>query len=166
MSGERGPVPRSVVNNGGEVATKIRIVENNADRIEAIVPAGEYFLCDPRDVIPAGKWAALIKSCDAFNGSPIGTIDGLEVLAFYAKMGNGLYGDGEGGRYEVESGLIGLTSVRVTPERVNDWYGASVGWTFDTRCRLDRKTGCMRFGDTNIYTGMYAEGDGFGGDIE
>ncbi len=80
------------------------------------IPTGHYHLGDPLSAFPDdAKWDRLLDSCGAFQKSPVGEVDGLQVVAFHTAFGDGTY-ECEDGEVAVESGLIGLVPASADEE--------------------------------------------------
>lgn len=134
-----------------------------ATGFQATVPAGEYFLGDPCYTIKDhDRWMQLLESCNYFSvedgkGSPIGELDGHQVLAFGTAYGDGCYTDQYGAEYGVDAGLIGLVPVALIDAKRKDLERDGQFVTFKTSvtCSTDGET--LRFGKYVIKTGDDAD---------
>lgn len=128
---------------------KIEAMRNGL--ISVVVPAGKYVLGDPCYSVPDALWLPLLKSCDYFV-NPIGTVNGVNVLAFSTMYGDGEYRASNGENYPVDAGLIGLVPYDFA--EINYPYSVTIV-TFDepTYCYKDGQ-GTLTFGDIDIYTGL------------
>lgn len=105
----------------GDAREEGRTMENGFRLTESgtvAVPAGKYFLGDPLCAFPDdARWNRLLDSCGVFQASPVGAVDGMQVVAFHTAHGDGSY-ECEEGEVAVDSGLIGLvpaSAARETP---------------------------------------------------
>ena len=120
----------------------------------AKVPAGSYFLGDPCYAVPSHLWNELLDSCEVFE-KPVGTVSGVQVLAFGTRWGDGTFEDAQGVSYPVDAGLIGLTPISLAQQRPDfdelTNMGRIVEFTQTTRCERDAK-GRLSFGPYCINT--------------
>lgn len=83
---------------------------------KVVVHAGHYYIGDPLCAFPDDlRWDGLLSSCDAFQASPVGMVDGVQVVAFHTAHGDGFY-ECDQGEVAVDSGLIGLVPASVATE--------------------------------------------------
>jgi hypothetical protein len=116
------------------------------------VPPGVYLLADPCYAVPADLWEDLLDSCNYFE-TPVGRVQGQQVLAFPTAHGDGSYAGSDGFTYGVDSGLIGLTPLALVPARERaqlSALGAVVNLVVATRCTWHE--GLMTFGALRIDT--------------
>jgi hypothetical protein len=112
------------------------------------VPPGVYLLADPCYAVPADLWEDLLESCNYFE-TPVGRVQGQQVLAFPTAYGDGSYVGSDGYTYGVDSGLIGLTLL--AHERAQlPGLGAVVNLVVATRCTWHE--GLMTFAAMRIDT--------------
>lgn len=120
----------------------------------ATVPAGLYFLGDPCYAVPSHLWSELLASCEVFE-TPVGTVAGVQVLAFGTQWGDGTFEDNQGISYPVDAGLIGLTPISLAQQRpdFNELtnMGRIVNFAQTTQCECDAK-GRLSFGPYCINT--------------
>ena len=134
--------------------------------IEVIVPAGSYVLGDPCYVVPDDKWDELLLSCDYFQESPIGKVDGYHVLGFSTQFGDGLYMDNTNREYPVDAGLIGLVPLEFAQIEASKFFPTHVV-TFDKETLCTRKAnGVLTFGSYSIDTDPEEESDCLGRYLE
>lgn len=116
------------------------------------VPPGAYLLADPCYAVPAELWEELLESCNYFE-TPVGNVQGRQVLAFPTAYGDGSYVGSDGFTYGVDSGLIGLTPLSLVPEHERaplSTLGAVVTLVVPTLCTW--REGLMTFGALRIDT--------------
>jgi hypothetical protein len=127
---------------------------------EVGVPAGTYFLGDPCYAVPDPDWIPLLQSCGYFGArqpsSPLGKVNGYQVLAFGTAHGDGLYHDQEGRAYGVDAGMIGLVpEAAFGPEAQGQvtmaLLGQIVTFTHEVIARTDGH-GRLEFGPYRINT--------------
>ena len=119
--------------------------------IKVLVPAGEYFLCDPCYSVPKEHWHQLLHTCDFFN-RPVGTMTVDEeiysILGFRTTSGDGIYRDQYGFSYPVDAGLIGLTPASIGEDPGD--FGQLIKFERDIICTDNN--GDLRFGKYRINT--------------
>jgi len=124
--------------------------------VRVTVQAGEYYLGDPCYTVPDHLWHKLLDSANYFEANtPIGTVEGHEVLAFSTKYGDGTYRDQQGVKYPVDAGLIGLVPVELVEKTEGDAAkksGCSRIIKFDRAVTCYSDDGVLHFGDYVIDT--------------
>ena len=117
-----------------------------------VVDPGTYFLGDPCYAVPDDRWMDLLNTCEIFD-NPVGTLDGHDVLGFRTEYGDGTYFDGQGGRYSVDAGLIGLTPMDIADPRYDlSELGRIVTYLAPVECYRE-VGGTLHFGAYVIPTG-------------
>ena len=107
-----------------------------------IVPAGKYYVGDPCYAFNEG-WIPLLESCDYFDRPAAAN----GVVAFSTAYGDGVYHDGDGRRYMVDAGLIGIVPVDVAEcEEVTGMHLVE----FTTPVRCDSDEGVISFKADNV----------------
>jgi hypothetical protein len=133
----------------------MRNIEFKPRELRVVVPAGKYVLGDPCYVFPDhGKWMQLLKSCNYFQDSPIGQVDGYSVLGFATRWGDGLYEDQDGFKYPVDAGMIGLVPLGLAQIEPNRHFETRIieFAAKETLCVRDEE-GVLTFGPHVIHTG-------------
>ena len=131
-------------------------------RVEVQVPPGRYYLGDPSYVINAKEdWMYLLESCGYFgakrnakNSGHVGSLpNGVQVLAFSTKYGDGVYLGSDGRQYGVDSGLIGLVPEAAVDKgaTVGGWLGRWIEFDRPTICKA-HENGDLEFGTVLIET--------------
>jgi hypothetical protein len=117
------------------------------------VPAGRYYLGDPCHVIDSqDDWMELLETCNFFQGSPIGTLKGHQVLAFGTAYGDGSYDDKYTGKIVgVDAGIIGLVPEALMDLPAVDGIGFMVEFKYDTEATDDGR-GDLTFGEHRFDT--------------
>lgn len=87
-----------------------------------ILPAGKYYIGDPCYVVPNNLWGKLIDSTGCF-GLNLENVEnwndgkffyrGLPCFVNGTAYGDGVYYDGNGTKYGVDAGLLGIMPVEV-----------------------------------------------------
>lgn len=122
-----------------------------SDSVTVTVPPGKYFLGDPCYAVPDDYWDDLLDSCDFFNTTPVGVVNGNQVLSFNTAYGDGTYEDQYGNEYPVDAGMIGLTPAAfVDGDPVKARLGQWVEFNCPTICYS--ADGVLTFGKFNINT--------------
>jgi hypothetical protein len=121
----------------------MQIIKSKAVSVQ--VPAGKYVLGDPCYSVPDEHWDALLASCEYFN-EPVGTVNGVKVLAFSTKWGDGCYQDQFENEYGVDAGLIGLVPIALATK------GDS---TYTTIVEFSTPTVCSTNGEGKLTFGKY-----------
>lgn len=75
------------------------------------VPAGTYYFGDPCYAVPNEFWMGLLNSCNYFQDTLVGTVNGFTVYSAGTMYGDGEYYDSQGRAFPVDAGMIGLTPV-------------------------------------------------------
>lgn len=125
----------------------MQIIKSRAFTVQ--VPTGRYVLGDPCYSVPNECWDELLASCEYFN-EPIGTVNGIKVLAFSTKWGDGCYRDQFGHEYDVDAGLIGLVPISLAIKGDNV-YTTIVDFIGSNICSTDGN-GLLTFGKYVIDT--------------
>lgn len=123
------------------------------------MPAGRYFIGDPRYVVDDGTWDKLL---DSYFENPLPfesiwavNIDGTPVFGFDTASGCGVFLDSEGHRYPVDSGTIGLVpeslAVSHSDRAAIDAFGSFQEFDQPIRCRRT-PSGILTFDDLTINT--------------
>ncbi len=124
--------------------------------VRVTVQAGEYYLGDPCYTVPHRLWHALLDSSNFFDScTPIGTVEGHQVLAFGTKYGDGTYRDQQGVKYPVDAGIIGLVPVALvekTEANGVEKSNCSRIIKFDRAVTCYSDDGVLHFGDYVIDT--------------
>jgi hypothetical protein len=125
----------------------MQIIKSKAFTVQ--VPTGRYVLGDPCYSVADEHWDSLLESCDYFN-EPVGTVNGVKVLAFSTKWGDGCYQDQFGNEYGVDAGLIGLVPISLATKK-DDPDGLIVDFIGSVICSTDGN-GKLTFGKYVIDT--------------
>ena len=123
--------------------------------LHVVVPAGKYVLGDPCYSVPDEDWHMLLESCEYFE-KPIGTVNGVQVLAFRTMYGDGEYKDNMGNKYGVDAGLIGLVPLEYADLTQINWGKEGpviVEFKLNTHCYMHDESGMLEFGAYKIPTG-------------
>lgn len=125
------------------------------ENVVVTVPAGNYALGDPCYTVSGTDWSDLLESCNCFQDSPIGVIDGHYVLSFPTHHGDGVYRDNFGYSYPVDAGMIGLVPIEYS---LGGKYTRQV--VFDSDVTAYVSGSVLVFGDIRIDTNPNSEEDG------
>lgn len=126
--------------------------------VEAILPAGTYWVGDPCYCVPDDHWDDLLNVSDFFGCGGFGTRNtlpkgvynfrGVPILAFNTAYGDGVYEDDEGRKYPVDAGLIG--AVPVSYAKSNPFGCHKM--TFIVPTKVSNVDGVITIGDIVINT--------------
>lgn len=121
-------------------------LESAAGRI--VVPAGDYYIGDPCYFFTHDDWGGVVSGL--LDGQQSECPNGLPVIGFGTKWGDGAYRGSDGFTYGVDAGMIGLVSVDgVTSADI----GASCRRvTFDEPQECWGDDGVLHFGPVTIDT--------------
>lgn len=128
--------------------------EMTSDGETVTVPAGKYFLSDPCYVIQDDEWDGWLTATGNDNRQSVfigQTPTGAWAMAFSTAFGDGVYADGQGRTYGVDSGMIGLVPVDYNPTAGEE----IVEFATDVECYIEEPGSghILHFGSVAIRTG-------------
>ena len=115
---------------------------------ENALPAGEYWLGDPCYVIKDDQWLDFLKHINRENGSA--EFQGHQLTVFDTRHGDGVYQDGAGNLYPVDSGQIGAVPKDLIQREALMHMGRLIDSSSPLVCTDE--DGILTFGDTVITT--------------